>query len=128
MSITLQFIGKSAEDLRFFILADGRHAGGITVHSVSGTSFSYGIAVAPAMRRQGVARAARPRLLDLMRERGFTLARVQVAPDNAASLALHRSLGFAETERDTHAVTLELTIEHNEPGALPQRPARGFAP
>ena len=128
MSITLQFIGKSAEDLRFFILADGRHAGGITVHSALGTSLSYGIAVAPAMRRQGVARAALPRLFDLMRERGFTLARVQVAPDNAASLALHQSLGFAENERDDRAVTLELTIERNEPGAPPQRPARGFAP
>ena len=110
MNVTLKFIGRSAEDLRFFLLADGRHAGGITVHSVSGTSFSYGIAVAPAMRRQGVARAALPRLFDLMRERGFTLARVQVAPDNAASLALHRSLGFRETARDAATVTLERTI------------------
>lgn len=30
--------------LRFFIRADGLHAGGITVHSVSGARFSYGIA------------------------------------------------------------------------------------
>ena len=45
-----------------------------------------------------------------MRGRGFTLARVQVAPDNAASLALHRSLGFAETARDSRAVTLELPL------------------
>ena len=110
MSITLQFIGKSAEDLRFFILADGRHAGGITVHSVSGTSFSYGIAVAPAMRRQGVARAALPRLFDLMRERGFTLARVQVVPDNAASLALHASLGFARTGAADGALVLERAL------------------
>ena len=62
------------------------------------------------MRRQGVARAALPRLFDLMRERGFTLARVQVAPDNAASLALHRSLGFRKTARDAATVTLERTI------------------
>lgn len=110
MRVTLKFIGKSAEDLRFFLLADGRHAGGITVHSVSGASFSYGIAVAPELRRRGIARAALPRLFALMRSRGFTLARVQVAPQNAASLALHRSLGFEETARDASAVTLERTI------------------
>ena len=110
MNVTLKFIGKSAEDLRFFLLADGRHAGGITVHSIAGTAFSYVIAVAPGMRRRGVARAALPRLFDLMRGRGFTLARVQVAPDNAASLALHRSLGFAETARDSRTVTLELPL------------------
>ena len=128
MSVTLKFIGKSAEDLRFFLLADGRHAGGITVHGIAGTAFSYGIAVAPGMRRRGVARAALPQLFALMRSRGFTLARVQVAPDNAASLALHRSLGFAETARDDRAVTLELSMESHELGAPPQRPARGFAP
>ena len=31
--------------LRYFIRADGRHAGGITVHSVQGAQFSYGVAV-----------------------------------------------------------------------------------
>lgn len=110
MTVTLKCIGRSAEDLRFFLLADGRHAGGITVHSICGTAFSYGIAVAPGMRRRGVARSALPRLFALMRDRGFTLARVQVAPENAASLALHRSLGFAEIKRDATAVTLELPL------------------
>ena len=110
MSVTLKFIGKSAEDLRFFLLADGRHAGGITVHSVCGTAFSYGIAVASGMRRRGVARAALLQLFDLMQERGFTLVRVQVSPQNTASLALHRSLGFEDTSWDASAVTLERTI------------------
>ena len=86
--------------LRFFIRADGLHAGGITVHSVSGTRFSYGIAVAGAMRRRGVASSAR----------GFAVCAVQIAPDNAASLALHRRLGFAETGRSTAAVTMEKTL------------------
>ena len=111
MNVTLKFIGKSADDLRFFLLADGRHAGGITVHSRTGASFSYGIAVAPALRRRGVARAAVPQLLALMRDRGFDRAVVQVAPDNAASLALHCSLGFAEIKRDATAVTLELPLQ-----------------
>ena len=93
--------------LRFFIRADGRHAGGITVHSVKGTQFSYGIAVSRPMRRRGVASAALPLLLDTMKARGFTRCIVQITPDNAASLGLHRKLGFVETGRDGAAVRME---------------------
>ena len=95
MSISLRFIGKSADDLRFFILKDGQHAGGITVHSIRNDSFSYGIAIAPHMRRKGIAKAAMPLLFDMMKQKGFARAVVQIAPDNAASLALHHALGFA---------------------------------
>ena len=102
----LKFIGKSADDLRFFILSNGCHAGGITVHSVNPPSFSYGIAVAPKLRRQGVAKAALPLLFAAMKQRGFSRVVVQIAPDNAASLALHRTLGFEETARTEEAVTL----------------------
>ena len=93
--------------LRFFIRADGLHAGGITVHSVSGARFSYGIAVSGAMRRRGVASSALPLLFAAMKARGFAVCAVQIAPDNAASLALHRRLGFAETGRRAAAVTME---------------------
>ena len=103
---TLRHIGKSADDLRFFILSDGLHAGGITVHSVRGSCFSYGIAVAPALRRRGVAKAALVLLFEQMKARGFSQAVVQVAPSNAASLALHASLGFEVVSRDGEAVTM----------------------
>ena len=46
MNIQIDHIGKSADDLRFFILLDGQHAGGITVHSVKPPQFSYGVAIA----------------------------------------------------------------------------------
>ena len=108
--IELTKIGKSADDLRFFILRDGQHAGGITVHSVCGASFSYGIAVAPQMRRQGVAKAALPLLFDRMAKRGFTAVCVQIAPGNAASLALHRSLGFEETGRSAEQIVMRKPI------------------
>ena len=104
--IQLKFIGKSADDLRFFILLNGQHAGGITVHSVKAPRFSYGVAVAPILRRRGAAKGALLLLFEEMKRRGFSQAVVQVAPDNAASLALHASLGFAETARDERAVTL----------------------
>ena len=104
--VTLRYIGKSADDLRFFILSDGQHAGGITVLSVHAPCFSYGIAVAPALRRRGVAKAALSLLFEEMARRGFSQAVVQVAPDNAASLALHASLGFEVVSRDGDAVTM----------------------
>ena len=107
MNITLTYIGKSADDLRFFILADARHAGGITVHSVNPPQFSYGIAIAKEMRRKGVAKAALPLLFEEMTRRGFTKAVVQIAPDNQASLSLHASLGFAITKTTAQAITLE---------------------
>lgn len=110
MDVQIRSIGKSADDLRFFISADGRHAGGITVHSASGAQFSYGIAVAPALRRRGVARAALPQLFLLMKAKGFARARVQIAPDNAASLALHRALGFARVETGGAEIVMERAL------------------
>lgn len=106
MSIALVPIGQGPDDLRFFIQADGIHAGGITVHSAKGEAFSYGIAIAPAMRRRGVASAALSLLFAQMRKAGYARAFVQVAPQNAASLALHRKLGFVQTTEDAYAVTL----------------------
>ena len=96
--------------LRYFIRADGRHAGGITVHSVSGTRFSYGIAVSGDMRRRGVASSALMLLFETMKSRGFTACAVQIAPENAASLALHRKLGFVQTGRNAQAVTMEKAL------------------
>ena len=108
--ITIKHIGKSADDLRFFILFNGQHAGGITVHSINPPSFSYGIAVAPKMRRKGVAKAALPLLFAEMKKRGFTQAAVQIAPKNAASLALHSGLGFTQTSCTANAVTYKLHL------------------
>lgn len=96
--------------LRYFIRADGRHAGGITVHSVQGAQFSYGIAVSKAMRRRGIASAALPLLFETMKAHGFYVCAVQIAPDNAASLALHRKLGFVQTGRNAQAVTMEKAL------------------
>ena len=108
--VEIKHIGKSADDLRFFILCDEAHAGGITVHSVELSRFSYGIAIAQPQRRKGVAKAALTLLFAQMKQRGFTHALVQIAPGNAASLALHRSLGFAQTAQDESAVSMTLEL------------------
>ncbi|MBQ2947578.1 MAG: GNAT family N-acetyltransferase [Clostridia bacterium] len=108
--VELRHIGKSADDLRFFILMDGRHAGGITVHSAQFPSFSYGVAVAKDMRRKGAAKAALLLLFDHMKRRGFARACVQIESANAASLALHSALGFAKTGEDNGVVLLERAL------------------
>ena len=110
MDISIRHIGKSADDLRFFLYEAGSHAGGITVHSVNGDCFSYGIAVAREKRNRGVAKTALPLLFEEMKKRGFSRVCVQIAPENAASLALHASLGFAQTGRSAQAVTMEKTL------------------
>ena len=110
MTLQLRHIGKSADDLRFFILKDGLHAGGITVHSAALPRFSYGIAVAPALRRRGVASTALALLFEEMQRRGFSQAVVQIARENAASLALHVSLGFEETGREDGIVTMRRSL------------------
>ena len=79
--------------LRYFIRVDGRHAG------VSGD-----------MRRRGVASSALMLLFETMKSRGFTACVVQIAPDNAASLALHRKLGFVQTGRNAQTVTMEKAL------------------
>ena len=110
INVSIRHTGKSADDLRFFLYEDGVHAGGITVHSVNGDCFSYGIAVAREKRNRGVAKAALPLLFKEMKKRGFSRVCVQIAPDNAASLALHASLGFAQTGRSAQAVTMEKAL------------------
>ena len=109
--IEIKHIGKSADDLRFFILADGRHAGGVTVHSVNPPAFSYGVAIARDMRRRGVAKAALPLLFGHMRALGFTCVRVEIESGNAASLALHAALGFHKTGESSGVVFMEMQID-----------------
>ena len=106
-AVTLRFIGRWPEDPRWFNRAGSRHAGGITVHSISGESFSYGIAVAPALRSRGIAKAALPLLFEEMKKRGFNRAEVQIESGNAASLALHRGLGSRLYAEDERTVSLE---------------------
>ncbi len=96
-----------ARERRYLIRMQGRHAGGVTVHSVQGDVFSYGVAIAPGLRRRGVAAAALCALFERMRAQGFRLARVRVCAGNAASLALHAKLGFARVAEEAGVVTLE---------------------
>ena len=61
--------------------------------------FLEGIYVAEPHRRTGIARMLCRAVEAWGRERGCTEFASDAAIDNVASLALHRALGFAETER-----------------------------
>lgn len=65
----------------------------------SPVAFLEGIFVTPEARRQGVARALVAAIEAWAREQGCTEFASDAAPENFASLDMHRALGFAETQR-----------------------------
>jgi len=62
----------------------------------------YSIAVDPGARGQGLGRRLVEAALDLARERGAGILRLEVRVDNASAIALYRALGFHDfaTRRD----------------------------
>ena len=112
--VALRFIGLGEDDLRWFILYKGRHAGGITVYAGKGGSFSYGIAISPPLRGKGIAGAALRLLFADMAGRGYSRVWVIVLKTNEASLRLHRSLGFTVTGHVEDAVNMERKLNEYE--------------
>jgi ribosomal-protein-alanine N-acetyltransferase len=71
-----------------------------------------GYAIEPGHRRRGYARDAVTQLLAYAREHGARIARASVRPDNAASLALIASFGFARVGEQMDEIDgLELVFE-----------------
>lgn len=101
LSVTLQPLPSGPCEARFGIYVAEQYAGGLTVHSIDRAQgvFSYGIAIARAMRRRGVAHEAITQLLSRYAAQGFSRCIVEVYADNEASLLLHAKLGFAQTSR-----------------------------
>jgi GNAT superfamily N-acetyltransferase len=65
--------------------------------SLPDTSYVHMVGVRPDLRRTGLARGLYGRFLDRARAAGRTRARAVTSPVNLASVAFHRSLGFAVT-------------------------------
>ena len=87
---------------------DGQPAGlveaALRTDYVNGTdtspvAFIEGMYVAPAFRRQGVARSLMRVVADWARTRGCTELASDALLENTASHAMHAALGFEETER-----------------------------
>jgi ribosomal-protein-alanine N-acetyltransferase len=71
-----------------------------------------GYRIVPEHRRKGYARAALGELLVFAETHGARIARASISPDNAASLALASSYGFARTGEQVDEIDgLELQFE-----------------
>ena len=82
----------------FGIRADGELVGMASLFGQADGTVCNGVDVFPAFRRRGYAYQALTRLMDVARERGFTVQTAQIRTDNVASIALHGKLGFMPGE------------------------------
>lgn len=80
---------------QFAVRVDGCVVGFASLYAHEDGTVSDGIEVFPSFRRCGFAARALSLLMDSARERGYSTMTAQVRTDNAASLSLHQSLGFA---------------------------------
>lgn len=78
---------------RFLVaLYDGEIAGYLGCHHIAGEGFIANIAVFPAYRRRGIARA----LVQTAQAKPLSRLTLEVRASNEAAIALYRSLGFVE--------------------------------
>ena len=76
---------------RFLVaLYDGEVAGYLGCHHIAGEGFIANIAVLPAYRRRGIARA----LVQAAQAKPLSRLTLEVRASNEAAIALYRSLGF----------------------------------
>ena len=75
---------------------DGAPVGLILMRAIAGEAEILTLAVEPAHRRRGVARALLQAGLELAAQAEAETCFLEVAADNAAALALYRAAGFAQ--------------------------------
>ncbi|GGL78602.1 GNAT family N-acetyltransferase [Wenxinia marina] len=76
----------------------------------SGAWFAGGLAIAPGHRSAPVIRELRDTVANLLRAEGVRVLHSHVRTGNAASLRLHRRLGFREVRRSDEAVACVLDV------------------
>ncbi len=83
---------------QFSVYRAGQLVGCVSLAAQTDCSVSAGVEIFPPFQRSGLGFRAMLLLMDKAREQGYTLMTSQVRTDNAASIALHRRLGFAPGE------------------------------
>lgn len=91
-----QFDGKYFE--MFAIVSDGKIVGTVSLYQHSSEVVSIGPEVFCEHRRKGVAKEAMMCACQTAKEKGFKIVSQQIRTNNAASIALHCSLGFETSE------------------------------
>ncbi len=87
-----QFDGKYFE--MFAIISDEKIVGTVSLYQHSSEVVSIGPEVFGEFRRKGFAKDAMIHACQIAKEKGFKIVSQQIRTDNAASIALHCSLGF----------------------------------
>ena len=87
-----EYQGKYFE--MFAVVDDESLVGQVSIYEHSKNIVSLGVEIYPEYRRNGFAHSSSGLVLDYAKNRGYKIAVSQVRIDNAASLALHRKLGF----------------------------------
>ena len=91
-----QFNGKYFE--MYAIVSDEKIVGTISLYQHSSEVISIGPEIFCEYRRKGFAKEAMIRACQIAREKGFKIVSQQIRTNNAASIALHCSLGFETNE------------------------------
>lgn len=91
-----QFDGKYFE--MFAIVSDEKIVGTISLYQHSSEVVSIGPDVFCEYRRKGFAKEAMILACEIAKEKGFKIISQQIRVNNAASIALHCSLGFETNE------------------------------
>jgi ribosomal protein S18 acetylase RimI-like enzyme len=86
------------DDLFFLAEVDRRPVGTLMAGYDGHRGWLYSLAVDPAHRRRGIARALLTRAEDALRARGCPKVNLQVAAANAGALAFWRHAGYLEDE------------------------------
>ena len=76
---------------------EGVLAGFILLRAIAGEAEVLTLAIAPALRRQGLGTALMGAALGLAEALGAQTAFLEVAADNPAAIALYQALGFTKT-------------------------------
>ncbi|MBO5897738.1 MAG: GNAT family N-acetyltransferase [Clostridia bacterium] len=91
-----QFNGKYFE--MYAIVSDEKIVGTISLYQHSSEVVSIGPEVFCEYRRKGFAKEAMICACQIAKEKGFKIVMQQIRTNNAASIALHYSLGFETSE------------------------------
>lgn len=83
---------------QFAIRADGCMVGAVSLFAQEDGTVSDGVDVFPPFQKCGYAHQAMTLLMDIAKERGWFGMSTQIRTDNAASIALHRKMGFVPGE------------------------------
>lgn len=108
------YLAKLGERAEILSVADGSRCRGLVAYyandQTSKQAFITLVLVAPDDRGLGLGCSLVACVLDIVKRRGFTSCRLEVATSNTAAHAMYRQLGFHAVEHRVGKDLLEITL------------------